>query len=236
DRIPIDAQPSTSKAKKTRAVVYQFFEWDDATSRYRCPLYGKQYSMPKYGGTGSLNNHMNRNHKSAFDNEKVTKNDSIAARNGSIVTLQRPIEVTADIFATQMKNYQKASLDDVLKVYLAENVVDSEMLVKEKSGIDGALGWWKIHQKEYPTLAKVAKDFLPVSGIGVPVESLFSSGGDVMSARQQSMAAETIRMRICSQAWLKKKKSFNDDILRAIARKFGINDEIQSDDLDISEI
>ncbi|KAJ6646577.1 hypothetical protein Bhyg_01790 [Pseudolycoriella hygida] len=45
----------------------------------------------------------------------------------------------------QMKQYQKSSADDELKAYLSENVADPDLLVKEKSGIDGVLGWWKIH-------------------------------------------------------------------------------------------
>lgn len=44
----------------------------------------------------------------------------------------------------QMKNYQKASADDELKAYLTEAVVDPELLIKEKTGIDGVLGWWKV--------------------------------------------------------------------------------------------
>ncbi|KAJ6644047.1 hypothetical protein Bhyg_09013, partial [Pseudolycoriella hygida] len=62
-----------------------------------------------------------------------------------------------DLFSKQMKQYQKSSADDELKAYLSENVVDPDLLVKEKSGIDGVLGWWKILQKEYPCLSKMAR-------------------------------------------------------------------------------
>lgn len=78
----------------------------------------------------------------------------------------------------------------------------------------------------------MAKDFLPASGTGVPVERLFSSGPDVISNRQQSMKPETIQMRICLKAWLRNKNgSFNGDIVKAIAHKLGIveeNDELDS--------
>lgn len=76
----------------------------------------------------------------------------------------------------------------------------------------------------------MARDFLPAAGTGVPVERLFSSGGDVVSPRQQSMAAQTIQKRICLKAWLKNKHSFRHDILKAIAHKFGAiaDDEIES--------
>lgn len=44
----------------------------------------------------------------------------------------------------QMKNYQKTSTDDEVKTYLAEAVVDPELLIKEKTGINAVLGWWKV--------------------------------------------------------------------------------------------
>lgn len=45
-----------------------------------------------------------------------------------------------------MKKFQKASSDDELKSYLTDHVVDPDLLVKEKSGIDGVLGWWKVRR------------------------------------------------------------------------------------------
>lgn len=76
---------------------------------------------------------------------------------------------------------------------MSSGVVDSELLIKENTGIDGALGWWKvsieksnafiqqqflqtifvlqIHEKEFPNLSRMAKDFLSASSTGVPVGS-----------------------------------------------------------------
>ncbi len=51
-----------------------------------------------------------------------------------------------DLFNIQMKKFQKASSDDELKSYLTDHVVDPDLLVKEKSGIDGVLGWWKVRR------------------------------------------------------------------------------------------
>lgn len=42
-----------------------------------------------------------------------------------------------DLFANQMKNYQKTGSDDELKAYLTESVVVPELVVKEKTGING---------------------------------------------------------------------------------------------------
>lgn len=120
------AQPSSSgKPKKTRALVYQFFEWNDQTTQYKCklceyvsfPIYllashyifihclvismfrRKTYSIPKSGGTGSLNNHMNRCHKSVFDGEKKLKEESDFAENGRLVASRSiPVPITSEMF------------------------------------------------------------------------------------------------------------------------------------------
>ncbi|KAJ6643740.1 hypothetical protein Bhyg_08705 [Pseudolycoriella hygida] len=78
-----------------------------------------------------------------------------------------------DLVSQQMSTYQRISANDDLKRYLAENVVDPDMLIKERTGINGVLGWWKIHEKEYPIVAAMAKDFLAISGTGIPVEEIF---------------------------------------------------------------
>lgn len=49
-----------------------------------------------------------------------------------------------DLFTKQMRNFQKVSTDDDLKRYFTEGVVDPDMLVKERTGINGVLGWWKV--------------------------------------------------------------------------------------------
>lgn len=105
------------KPKKTRAVVYQFFKWSDETSQYNCTLceyvfiipllsvhdYSvmsifcrNKYSVPKSGGTGSLNNHMNRKHKSVFDSAKQKVS---LAENGRLIPSQStPIKITSEMF------------------------------------------------------------------------------------------------------------------------------------------
>lgn len=67
----------------------------------------------------------------------------------------------------------------------------------------------------------MAKDFLPASGTGVPVERLFSSGPDVLSPRRQAMAPETLKICVCLKAWLKNKQLFEENIREAIAHKLG---------------
>lgn len=57
---------------------------------------------------------------------------------------ERKKHLFEDLFNKQMKRFQKTPSDDELKAYLTENVVDPDLLVKDKTGIDGVLGWWKV--------------------------------------------------------------------------------------------
>lgn len=112
------AQSSAEKPKSTRAIVYQFFEWVNETNQYKCSIceyvcclvhvsmmianyYSilmfcrKQYSVPKSGGTGSLNNHMNRKHKTIFDNAKNVK---AVADGRTIPSSSAPLKITSEMF------------------------------------------------------------------------------------------------------------------------------------------
>lgn len=72
----------------------------------------------------------------------VDSNDNKTAHISATDKLQPSL--FGDLFNKQMRNFQKNSTDDDLKRYLTESVVDPDMLVKERTGIDGVLGWWKV--------------------------------------------------------------------------------------------
>ncbi|EXX58507.1 hypothetical protein RirG_197330 [Rhizophagus irregularis DAOM 197198w] len=43
------------------------------------------------------------------------------------------------------------------------------------------LNWWKRHEKEYPNLSNMAKDYLGVPATSAPAERIFSSAADVIT-------------------------------------------------------
>jgi hypothetical protein len=51
----------------------------------------------------------------------------------------------------------------------------------------------------------MARDFLAVSGTGVPIERFFSSGPDLLSPRRKSMKGATTRICMRLRPWLKSK-------------------------------
>ena len=59
---------------------------------------------------------------------------------------------------------------------------------------DFLLHWWKIHETEFPTVAKAARDLLAVPIAEVDVERLFSEGRDILGVRRMAMDAETMRL------------------------------------------
>ena len=46
---------------------------------------------------------------------------------------------------------------------------------------------------ELPNLARMAKDYLPISGSSVPIERRFSNGADLITPNRSQLAPETIQ-------------------------------------------
>lgn len=67
----------------------------------------------------------------------------------------------------------------------------------------------------FPHLSKMAKDFLAVSGTGVPIERLFSHGTDLLGLKRPSMHGETIRKCMCLQGWIRSKN--RDDFKKFVS-------------------
>ncbi|KAG8725178.1 hypothetical protein FRC09_006801 [Ceratobasidium sp. 395] len=65
------------------------------------------------------------------------------------------------------------------------------------------LGWWKVFNLHFPTIAKMARDFLCIPATSVSVERLFSQCKLTMTDIRSSMSFETARRRICCQHWMK---------------------------------
>lgn len=57
----------------------------------------------------------------------------------------------------------------------------------------------------YPQFSSMARDFLDVSGTGVPVERMFSNGADVCSPKRLSISASAIQEAMCLRDWLSQK-------------------------------
>ncbi|CAG7945922.1 unnamed protein product [Penicillium salamii] len=54
------------------------------------------------------------------------------------------------------------------------------------------LTWWRDHQDEFPTIARLARDVLSIPASGVGVEWLFNSARDICHYRRGSLQPQTI--------------------------------------------
>jgi len=68
---------------------------------------------------------------------------------------------------------------------------------------DNILEWWKIYETKYPTLSKIARDFLCVPASSAPVERIFSSSGNIVTAKRNRLDEESIRILTALNSWQK---------------------------------
>uniref|UniRef100_A0A0A9CXS6 BED-type domain-containing protein n=1 Tax=Arundo donax TaxID=35708 RepID=A0A0A9CXS6_ARUDO len=84
-----------------------------------------------------------------------------------------------------------------LRKYLEDPV---EVIAPENFDI---LQWWKLHEINYPILAKMAKDVLSVPISTVSSESSFSAGGRVVDDYRSSLLPSTVQALVCTSSWIR---------------------------------
>jgi len=67
----------------------------------------------------------------------------------------------------------------------------------------------------------MARDFLPISATGVPMERFFSAGPDLLPPKRRLMKDETVRMCMCLKAWIRARNiiEFNKFMVEDLKRK-----------------
>src|SRR2546421_8185884 len=64
------------------------------------------------------------------------------------------------------------------------------------------LQWWKLNQKQFSGLAKMAMDFLPIPSTSVASEECFSISKNLITDRRNKLVGKTIRASMCLKSWL----------------------------------
>ena len=54
------------------------------------------------------------------------------------------------------------------------------------------LEWWKLHSCRFPHMARVAKRYLGVPATSVPSERVFSTAGDIVTAKRSCLIGEHV--------------------------------------------
>lgn len=99
-----------------------------------------------------------------------------------------------------INTFQPATKNDdslnELQIYLKSPTINLDILKCNP------LGWWKINELVYPTLAKIARDYLAVPASSVPCEQIFSGGADLVTSKRSSLSADSITECMCLKNWL----------------------------------
>jgi hypothetical protein len=81
---------------------------------------------------------------------------------------------------------------------------DGVLLDKQKKENFDILGWWKQNGLKFPTLQKIARDFLAIPISTVASESAFSTSGRVLSQQRSRLKEDTLEALMCTQDWIRK--------------------------------
>jgi hypothetical protein len=58
---------------------------------------------------------------------------------------------------------------------------------------------------EYPSLSKLARDFLSIMATSVPCEQLFSIAGHAITKSRNRLSGNSARELLCLKSWLEEK-------------------------------
>ena len=65
--------------------------------------------------------------------------------------------------------------------------------------VESPLEWWKVNQKRYPTLSRLAKKYLATPATSVPSERIFSHGGHIVNTKRSCLLADVSTLLFLSE-------------------------------------
>ena len=104
------------------------------------------------------------------------------------------------------QNIEENSLWQLLDQRIADNIssrnsgvnatteMQQYMKVANINRKQDPLTWWKEHSASYPSLKHVARKYLSLPATSVPAERLFSTAGELISARRSRLTPENVNM------------------------------------------
>lgn len=91
------------------------------------------------------------------------------------------------------KKSSKTSWREELDKYLESTCADNETDIAK---------WWKGNREIYPTLHRMARDFLSIQATSVPSERLFSRAGLTIRKHRNRLTNDSARTCMCLNSWL----------------------------------
>jgi hAT family C-terminal dimerisation region len=110
-----------------------------------------------------------------------------------------PVDEPAPPTRPSLENrYSNAWMRKAIKAHQAADQLacnpHQELTVYLSSPLEEAndvVAWWGLHSLQFPMLACIAPDYLPIQGSSVPSEQAFSSGGITSTVRCNALASST---------------------------------------------
>jgi hypothetical protein len=102
-----------------------------------------------------------------------------------------------------IENASTTSVKSEFVSYLEEGI----LFDKEKKEIIenfDILGWWKQNGLKFPTMQKIARDFLAIPISTVASESAFSTSGRVLTPQRSRLKEDILEALMCTQDWFRK--------------------------------
>ena len=63
--------------------------------------------------------------------------------------------------------------------------------------------WWRSHESDYPTMAKMARDHLAIQASSVASERVFSTSSNLVSSSRTCLDPKTVRAAQCLKNWIR---------------------------------
>ena len=128
------------------------------------------------------------------------------------------------------RNYFLSMINKRHQTYLSAedpelDEIDSYLNTSNDFNTDPLL-WWKEHQREYPTLSLIAKDYLIIQATSVAAEQAFSIAGNCITQTRNKLDPETARETLCLKSWIENKIGITNENNETS----GNNDDSDSDD------
>ncbi|CAN1777424.1 Putative AC transposase [Linum perenne] len=125
---------------------------------------------------------------------------SAAEGSSSFAASASAIDLDFELFMSQRKRSRTSSVTTELDHYLAEEIIprapDFDILL-----------WWKLNGAKYPTLQRIARDFLAIPITSVASESAFSSCGRLLDSHRSKLHYKTVEAMLCARSWVKDETS-----------------------------
>ncbi|KAF7821910.1 zinc finger BED domain-containing protein RICESLEEPER 2-like [Senna tora] len=137
-------------------------------------------------------------YQSKEKNSVMTLSDSATSTLTDVSSLPKQTKWDSGYFRFVKESACSTNVKSELDYYLEETV----LLSAENQDKYDILAYWKMIGAKYPTLQKIARDFLAIPISTVASESAFSTGGRVLSPHRSRLNPNTVEALMCSQDWL----------------------------------